>query len=308
MAIDWDKKLTFKMERKVTLEVWQVGLVHKVLQLVVVAFVLIQLAMGSAWAYSSAPIGSVNAWPDSGNWATYMSELEDEHAPPYCSNADFSYGYDASFEMYNPQCEPLAPQEISSKGPKVVHYTTALIESVETGWPCSADVNATRQAECTTGGGVVSTQLGARQCICTTSRTVYPIGIEEMNLYFEHAFTGGDKFEDRKGSSSYAAGAEGAIDTTIMYNKGEEKIAGPTYQSGEPIGMRVVDWLLAAELDLNAENPELTPDYKDGTTLPRLRSTGLTIDVRVGASLHIAMHAHAHRHASTSPAGHQIKI
>jgi hypothetical protein len=132
-----DEILAFRIEKKVTIQNWRVGAVHKVSQLLVVVIVILQLYMENTWAYSEVPKGSVNAFAESGNSADHR-ELTDTSELSHCGsspgvNSENSYAYDAFFVMDNPLCLNLHPYEIARKGIGELSFTTAFIEMTQIG-------------------------------------------------------------------------------------------------------------------------------------------------------------------------------
>lgn len=240
MARDWNKLLTFPMERRVTIQVWEVGLFHLVLQLLVVCYVGYSLYYSDAWAYSEEPVGSVNAWPEAGVWERHASVADFGADLSYCDPAATSYAYDESFVMDDPVCLIVNPLEVSAKEAGTVHFTTAFIEYRDVGWSCDAPHNATRWLECLERSGSVDASLeGGRQCVCSSQRTVYPVGVDLMVLAFEHGFSGALKFADRSGSSMRPAGSAGAVDTTVEFANATG--AKRTYASGAAVRLSVAD-------------------------------------------------------------------
>ncbi len=313
MARDWNKILTFPMERRVTIEVWECGLVYILLQLMVVGYVGLNLYYSDAvrilatqeltcagaldevpdasrgsilaqWAFSEEPVGAVNAWPEAGRWTEHAASA-DFGELPYCDPAAFAYAYDPSFVMDDPQCQLMSPHEVSAKENGAVHFTTAFIEYREVGWACAAAHNASQWAACALRNGTVDDALeGGRQCVCSSQRTVYPVGVDLMTMAFEHSFQGAVRFDGRNGSSTRPAGSVGAVDTTVIFRN--ESGGKRTVRSGTATRLTVGEWVALATpagLTLDDENRDLSPDYRPGRAqvYPRFRSAGLTIDLDV---------------------------
>lgn len=175
--VDVNELLTFRLEKTVTIQVWQVGLFYRLSQLLVVIYVGVGMHYANTWAYTEAPMGTVNAWPENGDFAAPAS-LNDFGVLPYCENASFSYAYDASFNMDLPACEVQHPYEITTKEPGQLIFTTAFIEVGEVGWECAdTTADAAQRQACTARGGSARARSSS-QCICETTRTVYPVGVD----------------------------------------------------------------------------------------------------------------------------------
>ena len=91
--------------------------------------------------------------------------------------------------------------EIVEKGPASVFFTTVFIEQQTLGWPCSQNDTSVqgKRAFCFGGSGAedhpdVLHRLSG-QCSCTTHATYYPVGVEELMVWFEHAYDTTDKVE-----------------------------------------------------------------------------------------------------------------
>ena len=239
-----DSVFVFRMPKTVTIQVWQVGLVYRVCQLAVMGYLVVMLVLDSSWAYSEQPAGRTNAWASAGGYHDVV-KLPDFSTLPYCADpAAYSFVYDDDFSYANPKCMKMDPWELFVKG-NPLHITTTIVETRETGWPCGTDVTATlATAECAERGGEVLME-GGTQCICATSQTIYPVGVEKMVIAFEHqvgATEEDTRFDDVEGSSSTAEGEQGAITTTV-------KLANDTefavFKPGNAVRLSVEQWLKA---------------------------------------------------------------
>ena len=85
------------------------GAVHKGCQLLVFLYVGISLYIGDSWAYTEAPVGVVNAWPEGGDWRAHADLFPNVASLPHCTDDRFSYAYDENFVMDNPECLKLHP-------------------------------------------------------------------------------------------------------------------------------------------------------------------------------------------------------
>lgn len=115
--------------------------------------------------------------------------LTDATSALYCSNADFSYT-SGNRDFTSPTCRTLMPIELSERSalPPSVFFTTAFVETVTRGWPCSSDPNNTRSLACRAGGAQSFGRING-QCGCVSTQAVYPLGAEEMTMAFEHSFS-----------------------------------------------------------------------------------------------------------------------
>lgn len=245
--LDMNELLTFRLEKTVTIQVWQVGLVFRLMQIAVVVYIACMLHFANSWAYNETPMGSVNAWNEQGGFLEHAN-LADYSSLPYCANASLSYGYDASFVMDSPACEASNPYEVTSKEPGQLIFTTAYIEVREVGWDCGdAATDTAQRAACTTRGGAVSLRASS-QCVCLSDRAVYPVGVDRMVLAFEHAMaaaTSDSRFYDLAASSNTVPDPDQGklgINSHIVFANGTVK----NVSSGVAIRMPLEAWIVAA--------------------------------------------------------------
>lgn len=229
--------LAYRTTRQIRVDMWQIGLAHRVLQLIAVTWVLFDLVRFNSWAFSETPTGTVNAWEESGRGgfaATYRAPASDF---PYCSNASHDFVYSASFQYRQPECRALQPEEVVTKGVDSIAFTTSMISTVELGWRCGTTASAAaKEAECAAFGVNVSTD--GVQCSCVHSSTFYVKGVERMQLAFEHRYEASSKVGSIHGVSNQescarrAAGAlssaactDHPLDTTVDFGTPEASAA-----------------------------------------------------------------------------------
>ena len=58
---NWNQILLFRMPKTVTVQVWQVGLVHKLCQVAVLVYLVYSIYSAHTWAYSEEPTGTTNS-------------------------------------------------------------------------------------------------------------------------------------------------------------------------------------------------------------------------------------------------------
>ena len=64
----FDEVMVFRVEKTVDIQVWQVGVVFRVCQSIVLAYVITMLVIDSTWAYTEEPAGTVNTWTEAGEY------------------------------------------------------------------------------------------------------------------------------------------------------------------------------------------------------------------------------------------------
>ena len=66
--VNWNQWLAYQMPKTVTVQVWQVGLVHRLCQACVIFYLVYSLYRNNTWALQEVPGGSSNSWPEEGGW------------------------------------------------------------------------------------------------------------------------------------------------------------------------------------------------------------------------------------------------
>ena len=84
--------LKYTTTRYLVVDVWQIGLLHRLLQLAIVIYAIFEAISQGSWAFSEVPANSVNAYGS--RTAAYESinairNLTDELV--YCGNESYSY-------------------------------------------------------------------------------------------------------------------------------------------------------------------------------------------------------------------------
>jgi hypothetical protein len=273
-----------------TIDLWYIGVLLRLLQILVLVYFIFSTFSSGAWAYSETPLANINAWGETGNARAAATAAGP--APDYCSNDKFSYKWSDVFNYDKPECEWLETFEVVEKGKDIVSFTTVYIEQHVTGWPLAAADNEAKTTECASAGGTTTDNQADGERICTRQRAVYPTAVEEMKLVFSHGFEASAKI---KGTSNFvddstADGLSGTshdceeVNTKILAADGTET----WYEAGRGNpAMSVKGWLAVANISLDQENP-IPADGKgcdgDPTKPPRFRTTGVVLHMDVSYS------------------------
>ena len=283
-----DDVFKLRIEKKVEVRVWRVGLTLRLCQLAIITYIVLSLYFFGTWALSEVPVGSVNAWAEGGAWKDHANHLNPAASLDHCSgNSSFSFVYSPTFSYENPVCEIMPPFDMTSKLPNgVVSFTTVFIETSQVGWPCSdAVADATERAACITRGGnfgagtVTGGSIG-NQCVCTVKRTIYPLGVDLMDMHFEHSVGAAlrdSSFAPLASSSNLAGTGPGTLPSMIHAADGTTE----AFPSGSSISMSLQDWLQTAGVRLDDVNSIVSPDVYDSTKYPRIRTTGVIVEVNI---------------------------
>mmetsp|Transcript_49329 Transcript_49329/g.128696 ORF Transcript_49329/g.128696 Transcript_49329/m.128696 type:complete len:537 (-) Transcript_49329:426-2036(-) len=268
----WNHALTFKMPKVVVLQIWQLGLINRVLQVGVLIYLFWSIISERSWAYKEVPSTTVNAWIESGaavsSWASTTSAIGDTYR--YCNNASFEFVYSAEFNYSNSRCSAINAFEVATKLPGTVVLSTVYLDVSEEGWDCSAGDATTRAATCLADGGTLQTFFGT-QCTCVSRRTTYPVGTEDMMIAFDHQYFTTETMKGLSGSSQVAT--DGLSSTTIEFVDGRSVAFPP----GNTVRLSLGDWLAAGGISLDAPNDNVGAAMNNPSQQPYFRTTGAVI-------------------------------
>ena len=131
----WNRTLTFSMPRVVVLQIWQLGLINRCLQVAVVCYLWWSIASENTWAYREVPSSQMNAWIEgasvTSSWASTSSSMAATY--PYCSNSSYEFTYSTEFPFTNIQCEALNAFEVATKLPGTAAVATVYLDITEEG-------------------------------------------------------------------------------------------------------------------------------------------------------------------------------
>ena len=183
--------------------------------------------------------------------------------------------------MDDSHCVLLNQNQIYRKEKDGVLLTTSIMRWTILQWPCNAG-NDTMPAACR-GATFERTMVGAGSVtmLCQCIRTpivLFPIGVEETMIGFEHAFEarnaggGGHAFQGSTG------GASGDLTkTTFAFPNGSEIVL----EDGSVPLFSLGDWLVLAGVQLDQPNMETSPDFRNASHFPLYRHTGVAIEAKI---------------------------
>ena len=132
--------------RVVIVQVWELGLLNKLLQVGVLIYFLLGMISNDGWAYQEVPTNRINAWIESDSaseaWQSTSNSMDSTFS--YCGTTDYDFTYSSQFTYTNSHCEQLDSFEISTKQPDTTYLATVYLDITEEGWDCSATDAATR--------------------------------------------------------------------------------------------------------------------------------------------------------------------
>jgi len=277
----WNRILTFTLPKTITLMIWQIGLIHKSLQGAVIGYLVYSLYTESSWAYTEVPVESVNAFVEIGADTGWIEEsgLYAASVPAWCSDPAYSFKWSPAYDYTNPTCMLMNAHECTAKFPEParVDFVTVFIETEQIGWDCAGSDNVANTQSCADGGGTMTTQQ-ITQCVCTTRRTVYPMGVDDLLLSFSHSYNTTTAMGSLEGNS--AVTGDKGIETILVDSDGNQ--VGSSFPSGETISMSVKDWLEAANINLDQDNVASNSfDMDEPSKMPKVRTTGVAVYIEL---------------------------
>jgi len=122
--------------KTIKIKMWQIGLLHRLLQAGVFVFMCVTHYTGHTWARSEVPIASVNAYHSAGGFHAAVNVSDYETAYGYCAYwATNLYREDDYYDYDSPRCLLHSEDELVQKAAGAVHYTTACAPHLSRGSP-----------------------------------------------------------------------------------------------------------------------------------------------------------------------------
>ena len=263
---------TYKTEKFIRVDVPRVGVFFRVCQLLAFLLVFAQLYLNDGWALAEEPAGIANAWDEPGSYFTVTDDVDAlRSSAEYCNNANYSF----VSETYKftgtsgPACEVLLPAELTTKTAGSVFYTTSILETVTTGWPCSAGDSSTRKEACVQDGGTHFARKSG-QCGCFLERALYPMAVEDLLLAIEHSYD-----TTLVGLSGASANKNSDLYSIVVFANGSRV----RYEQGQVVRMSVRDWIAAGNETLHQRNYAVVPDSSG--RYPTQRTSGINFKVEL---------------------------
>ena len=173
------------------------------------------------------------------------------------------------------------------KGTQQVQFVTMFLENTFHGYPCSNPFINAINGTCEEGGGTVESHDNG-QCVCKISKTVYPLGVEEMVMSFEHTYqfpVGKFGLSEWKGSSTLDQ-EQVSVNPNITAILPSTIGGAKQIKEGGSVSQTVKEWLTIAgtsldELNSIAGADNLKRKGPDGKSarLPFNRMTGMVVTV-----------------------------
>ena len=222
----------------------------------------------------SMPVSNtVNAWVDPGLFASVAASSR------LCNgNASYDYDYGGKWTYYNPECKLHQADTISEKEPERVFITTQYTETDTTG--SRAPTRQRPPSSIARSSGTLFSE--APQCGCRVRKTIFPLGVEEMVISFQHSYRATDSGFPLRGDSNLAAETDGIYPLETVFTGVFRNRSDVYVPSGQSISLRLSDWLLMANVTLDEPNTmELRDARADRDHFPFFRTTGVSLQVRL---------------------------
>jgi hypothetical protein len=157
---------------------------------------------------------------------------------------------------------------------------------------------AQHTGRCAELSGTLS-QQGTGQCICSSTKTVYPVGVDNMTVMFDHTYefpNGKFGLDEYRGTSTVPereVDSRRPLVTSFLESSvasgdsGEQRI----FRAGEPISLTLGEWLATTGTSLERANDLASTDLdgREGAIsgeprLPVYRMTGMVVTVLISYS------------------------
>lgn len=213
----WRAYLPYVTSRRLRVDVWQLGLAFKLLQLAIVIGIGLDIFYRNGWAYSEVPAGRVNAYGES--TSDFKATLNASTEPKYCGSTQHNYVFSSLYTYEQPSCRDIDVEEVVTKSIGAVTFTTSVIETIEFSWNCRSrdEENGFKAKRCVDMDGQKETSGDAgEQCKCSRRETYYVKGVEDMGIVFEHGYSTTIKAGELTGSSAVAQGLDTRVGSEVF--------------------------------------------------------------------------------------------
>lgn len=289
-----DEILSYTVTKKLKIDIWQLGVIHRSLQFLIIIWILYGLIEDGKWAFAEQPEGTYNMYVSAGTTQSLIDGASNlSQSFKYCNDPSYSYAYSPDFRYGDPpRCRELTTGEATVKGTSDFFFVTFFDERHEFGWTCGGVDEALQYGKCleTAAGMAVRNSSRGFQCRCQTRDSYYPVGVDQMLMAMEISYSTTPTFGRYNGSTNNPeSSAKGSTLEVRLFDQASRNIL--SHRAKAPftswIALSLNELIQAAGLDLDAPNVDLTPDYRtDGTAAnpyryPRFRTSGVNIKTKI---------------------------
>ena len=261
---------TFTTDRQIAFHDKKLGIFYKLIQCAIFCFILYDLFTKQLYFKTEVPSGYTTMWAEVKDLYNIQRNATVKK-PIYCDNKDYDYIYSLPYWDYrNSTCINLHYSEMYEKGENEFFFQTYFTENKIVLQNCD-HFNYTEK-DCQ-----IMDRLDG-QCFCQNYKNFYSVGVEGMELAFNHLYS--TSFES--GSNLNTSTNIRPIKTIINnHNKTKQLI----FNEGENIAITIKEWLDLSGVDLNEYNKDVKMSVMDNNiknnTYPIYRITGLEIILKV---------------------------
>lgn len=260
---------TFNTDRQIAFYDKKIGLTYRSMQLLLFSFILYDLFLKQLYFKTEIPSGYTTMWAEANNLYDIQSNAT-KSQPIFCNNKDHNYIYSLPYWDYrNNSCINLHYSEMYEKGENEIFFQTYFTENKIILQDCNHFNYSNDKCD------IIDTLDG--QCFCQSYKNFYSVGVEGMQLVFNHLYT--TSFES--GSNVESNGNIKPIKTIINDANGNKM---REFDIGENIALTIEEWLELANIDLNDFNygvKKSEEGYNITEYYPKYRLTGLEIILKV---------------------------
>ena len=261
---------TFTTDRQIAFHDKKLGIFYKLIQCAIFSFILYDLITKQLYFKTEVPSGYTTMWAEA-NELYNIQRNATQKKPDYCDNKDYDYIYSLpNWDYRNSSCINLHYSEMYEKGENEFFFQTYFTENKIILQDCD-HFNYTNN-ECQ----IIDRLDG--QCFCQNYKNFYSVGVEGMQLAFNHLYS--TSFES---GSNLITSSEVRPIKTIINNHNETQSL--TFEKGENIVISIKDWLELSGIDLEEYNKDVKVSVIDenikNNTYPIYRITGLEIILKV---------------------------
>lgn len=261
---------TFNTDRQIAFYDKKIGLTYRSIQVLLFSFILYDLFKKQLYFKTEIPSGYTTMWAEAND--LYNMQTNATKSPPsFCNNnQEHNYIYSLPYWDYrNNSCINLHYSEMYEKGENEMFFQTHFTENKIILQDCNHFNYSNDKCQ------IMDSLDG--QCFCQNYENFYSVGVEGMQLIFNHLYT--TSFES--GSNVETNGDVKPIKTILNDINGKES---RVFQIGENIGLSINEWLSLANIDLNDINYGVKKSENGIDVIeqyPRYRLTGLEIILKV---------------------------
>jgi hypothetical protein len=271
MNLITDALYTFSSDRQIAFYDKKIGLINRFIQVCLFSFIMYDLFDKQLYYKTEIPSGYTTMWAESNDLYNIQTNATLK-TPEFCDNPEHNYIYSLPYWNYcNNSCINLHYSEMYEKGENEIFFQTYFTENKIILQDCNHFNYSANECQ------IIDRLDG--QCFCQNYRNFYSVGVEGMQLVFNHLYT--TSFES--GSNIKSNGDIKPIKTIIKNVNGK---TSRIFEKDENIMITIGEWLELSDINLDDMNYGVKKTEEGeliipGNDYPRYRMTGLEIILKV---------------------------